>query len=138
MNPFRRIIADILIPMILVSVLLGGCTSLTTTPGTSPTQFLYPGDEARLFVKDIEQLFVAIDEDIYEEFRKVIDIKDAYGMAELFQAGKIFEVNNSRVLLIERGTTFAVTTRWKVRVLEGPAVGQAGWVHHSWIKSFPD
>ena len=79
-------------------------------------------------------MLVAIDEDIYKESQSVIDTKDAYGMLEYYQAGKVFVVDNdTRVLLIERGTTFAVTTRWKVRVLEGPNLGRAGWVHHSWV-----
>ena len=120
--------------LFLVLALLSGCTVSEKTPRPSPTPFLRPGEEVRLYVRDIENLFVAIDENIYKEFRKVIDIKDGYGMLEMFQAGNIFEVDNDiRVLLIERGTTFAVTTRWKVRVLEGPNLGRAGWVHHSWI-----
>ena len=123
--------------LLLLAVLLSnGCTNSVQSPRPSPTSFFNPGGEASLFLRDIEKLFVAIDEDTYSEFRKVIDVKDAYGMAEMFKAGKIFEVkNNTRVLLIERGTTFGVTTRWKARVLEGPAAGQAGWVHHSWISA---
>ena len=120
--------------LFLAFALLNGCAVSENSPRPSPASLLNPGVEARLVIGNIEQLYVAIDEDIYDEFRNVIQIKDGYGMLELFQAGKIFEVDNDiRVLLIERGTTFTVTTSWKVRVLEGSNLGKAGWVHHSWI-----
>ena len=133
-NDIVIVAVKITLLMFPVFALLSGCTVPENSPQPSPTPSLNPGEEARLVVSNVDRLYVANDEDLYDEFRKAIDIKDAYGMLELFQRGKIFEADNDiKVLLLERGTTLWVTTRWKIRVLEGTNLGKAGWVHHSWI-----
>lgn len=130
----RKPIPKVFTLLLVVSVLLAGCTTSVQSPKPSPTPFLHPGDEARLFIGDVETLLVAIDKDAYDEFREALKVKDNLGVLELVQVDKLLMVDSyTKVLLIERGTTFGTTTSWRVRVLEGSNRGRAGWVHHSWI-----
>ena len=130
----RKPIPRIFTLLLLVTVLLTGCTTTVQPPKPSPTPFLRSGDEARLILGDVETFFIAIDKDVYDEFRKAANVKDTLGMLELVQDDKLFMVDsNTKVLLLERGTTFWTTTSWRVRVLEGSSRGRAGWLHKSYI-----
>jgi hypothetical protein len=73
---------------------------------------------------------VAVDETSFDALVKSSVKGDSYGVAELVAAGKVFGVDGPvRVLLLD--STF---TKCKVRILEGPQTGRAGWVPTEWVK----
>ena len=120
----------------LIAVLSIACSTSAQSPEPSPTPFLRAGDEARLFFGNTDKLVLTTDKQAFDALWKAREINDTYGMLELINAGKVFEIDNSiKVLLLERGTTFGVTTRWKVRVREGTNTGKAGWAPKSWVDS---
>ena len=119
--------------LLLTLAVLGACGP--TTPPPTPTPFLHPGDEGTLYVEGLETFFIAVDEAAYDELLDAIAIDDVLGAEQMLLRGNIFPVdNNTRVLLLARGPVFTFSPRMRIRVLEGPATGRAGWVHVSWVK----
>ena len=63
-----------------------------------------------------------------------LTVKDKYGFIELVESGKVFSVpNNTRVLVLDYGGGFLDSTKSKIRILEGPWTGTAGWVPEEWV-----
>jgi hypothetical protein len=78
---------------------------------------------------------VATDEAGFDAYMKVIASNDVqYGVTELYQKGKLFQVeNNVKVKILDK----KFLGKAKVRILEGKMKGSIGWVAIEWIKDQP-
>jgi len=100
----------------------------------APTVAPNVGDGSYLRLPDSDaEVVLAVDLDAFDEFVKASVATDKYGIAELMLAGRIFSVaSGTRVLVIE-----TKLFKNRVRIVEGPETGQAGWVPFEWVCSEP-
>lgn len=117
----------------------------TVEPTAPPTAIPVPtstpwapqiGEEARLVIDDPSALIgVAISEQAYKNFHKAIAAKDDIGIREMQIVGLLFGVESgTRVLVIDSAGGFFEDLRYRVRILEGKQITQAGWVEGSLLQ----
>lgn len=74
-------------------------------------------------------VFAAVDDPSWDAMWKAINARDQAGLAELMMRGKVFTMKpGTRVLVLENA--FASV---KVRALDGPSVGKAGWIPYEYL-----
>jgi hypothetical protein len=87
------------------------------------------GTQAKLHAPNSKPIPIALDEKTLSDAIKAARAKDEYATQEMLGAGKIFTVSdNTKVLIIDSNLGVS-----KVRVLEGPYSGKAGWVIVEWV-----
>lgn len=91
--------------------------------------------ETAYIVTSMNYPHVAVDEAGFDGYMKAIASNDVqYGVTELYQKGKLFQVeNNVKVTILDK----KFLGRVKVRILEGKKKGSSGWVAAEWIKNQP-
>lgn len=91
--------------------------------------------ETAYIVTSMNYPHVAVDEAGFDAYMKAIVSNDVqYGITELYQKGKLFQVeNNVKVTILDKKLLGKV----KVRILEGKKKGSSGWVAAEWIKDQP-
>jgi hypothetical protein len=100
-------------------------------PAIPPTPSLHIGDEAILSLPGAQAIFLASaeDEEAYDELIDAENASDIEGIARMMARGRAFRVpNGTRVKVI--GSSFSSR---KVRILEGPYLGEAGWVQADFV-----
>jgi hypothetical protein len=103
----------------LLVVLLVGMTACSSVP-TRPAA----GQEIRLSAKEGNEWYLADDAFSQDAYAKALAAKDTIGIQDLIRRERIFPVaNGTRLLVLEQGWT-----AMRVRVLEGPQYGKAGWI----------
>lgn len=129
----------------LISMLGGNkntnTTSTTPSNSTTPvnqksdTVSLQVGEEGILKPSDLNSVYLAVDEQAYDELSKALLATDTQGVADLLIKGKIFEASGGSKVLVIDSKTFSR----KVRILEEvsnsntKAVGEAGWIPYEWV-----
>jgi hypothetical protein len=99
----------------------------TTASQSSPSDI---GSESILQAGNLEEIYLTIDKESFDEWSKVAAAKDHIGMLELLSAGKMFIVPaGTKVLVID--SSWAIR---EVRILEGDAFGRTGWLPYEWLK----
>jgi hypothetical protein len=87
------------------------------------------GEQGRI-ASGAERVIAGVDVAAFDQVVKSQQAHDEAGVTALILSGRAFFVEEgTRVLVIDRSTTLR-----KVRTLEGPAVGRAGWVPAEWVK----
>lgn len=113
--------------VIIIGVVIGTCLAGQPEPSPEPSDV---GSEATIQVPNLEVVYLAIDEQAFDEWTKACVAEDYIGMAQLQASGKVFTVpNGTKVLVID--SSFASI---EVRILEGDAIGRSGWIPYEWVK----
>ncbi len=117
---------SLLVVLLLLAVLTLACSDSGSGSSSSSSQADI-GDEVRLHRgSQLDQVFVAVDRDAYDELVEVALSRDEIGGNILLASGRVFLVDDgSKVLVVDRDPYIV-----KVRILEGPYYGRSGWVVH--------
>lgn len=76
-----------------------------------------------------ESTFIPYTESTLDDFCEVVRIRDEYGLQEILNSDRgFFVASGIRVLVID--STFG---KRKIRILEGPNAGSAGWILMEWV-----
>jgi len=88
------------------------------------------GSESIISVPGLNEVYIAVDKEVFDEWIKACNAKDYIGVAQMEALGKLFVVSNgTKVLVIDRHTFSR-----EVRILEGNATGKSGWLPYEWLK----
>lgn len=94
----------------------------------------YSKHEAMIFAEGIESIFVATNEEYFDELIKASKSDDSYTLILiLVGTGNVFSVpNNTRVKVLS--TEYAKIKASRVRILEGHFSGRVVWVPYKWVR----
>lgn len=119
----RRTVLGVLIAGALLAVFLAVVGEDTSPPSVNV------GEEGRI-ASGAKTVLAATDDATFDQIVKSQEARDQAGLTVLILSGKAFFIDEgTRVLVIDRSTL-----RRKVRTLEGPAVGRAGWIPAEWVR----
>jgi zinc-ribbon domain len=125
-NPVGRAVGIILaVGLVFGLFALGRAGSSRSPAANSPNV----GEQGRI-ASGAKTVIAAVDDASFDQVVKSQQAHDQTGLTVLILSGKAFFIDEgTRVLVIDRSTF-----RRKVRTLEGPAVGRAGWIPAEWVK----
>ena len=87
------------------------------------------GEQGRI-ASGAQRVIVGVDDAAFDQIVKSQQAHDEAGLTALVLSGRAFFIDEgTRVLVIDRSTTLR-----KVRTLEGPAAGRAGWIPAEWVR----
>ena len=109
--------------VLLISYLMGlGGSSTPSTVGV--------GGDGILRMDGSGAILLAIDPASYDALVSASVARDSMGVTQLITAGRVFQCpQGTRVRVIDRAMY-----RRKVRIMNGPQTGLAGWVSSDWVK----
>jgi len=88
------------------------------------------GGEGVVLIEGGYPVVLGVTEADLDAFTKASVAGDKAGVRELYLAGRIIDTpSNTRVKVIDRSTF-----RRKVRLMDGPRAGRAGWVPYEWVQ----
>jgi hypothetical protein len=125
-------IAKVLIFFLVVSLfLVSGCTesdgSIESSPSTDNNVAI--GEQGILFVDDLDEILVAVDEDALNDLTDASVAQDSIGYEKVYLEGRAFFVDSgTQVQVID----VSWATR-EVRILSGSHNGESGWVPYEWV-----
>jgi len=111
--------------IVLLAVVVGACSLML--PKASPTSMIGIGDQGHLRSTSTATVAVGTSSEVLEAAVQAAARKDTIGFRQIMFGSQVVWVNNgTRVQVIEFGPAFGDMR--KVRILDGPRAGQAGWV----------
>ncbi len=125
-------VAAVMVLVIIVSVAIAQSigSGKSHTPSSGSVASMSVGSEGRLYVDETSVVPLAVDEQAYDELTKAMAARDYYGIDELVSSGRVLHLPpNTRVLVLEIGLF-----KKRVRILEGPSAGNAGYVAQGWVR----
>lgn len=103
---------------------------LVVSLGSSSTPSLGVGDRGVLRLDGQGSILLAVDAPTFDALVKACTARDEIGLAAMLIGGSVFECDQgTQVLIIDRGMY-----RRRVRLLDGPQAGAAGWVPVEWVR----
>ena len=107
--------------ILVVAVVSQSGAPKSTAPGV--------GEEGRI-ASGAKTVIAAVDDASFDAVMKGQEAHDQTGLMAVIFSGRAFFIDEgTRVLVIDRSTF-----RRKVRTLEGPAAGRAGWIPAEWVR----
>jgi len=100
-------------------------------PESAETKAQALGGEGVVRIEGGHPVVLGVTETDLDAFTKVSVAGDKAGVAELYLAGRIIDTpSGTKVRVIDRSTF-----KRKVRLMDGPRAGQAGWVPYEWVQA---
>ncbi|MCK5320257.1 hypothetical protein KAJ61_02610 [Candidatus Parcubacteria bacterium] len=103
-------------------------------------EIIYIGDEA-IIKNGAELVLLGRTKDDFSELQKISLAKDTFGLAQMMEAERIFEVKSgTKIKLLDSETSLLDynSDKRQVRILEGPQIGKSGWVNYDFVKNATD
>ena len=124
----KRMKVAILVFLILVLFSLVSSEESRRNEGSANSEApsrAFTGEEGRL----IADAYLAVDDAAWDALSKVAAAKDALAFLEWVASGRVFLLTEgTRILVVESGFLSI-----RVRALEGPNAGRAGWVESEFV-----
>ncbi|PIR14045.1 hypothetical protein COV49_00195 [Candidatus Falkowbacteria bacterium CG11_big_fil_rev_8_21_14_0_20_39_10] len=126
--------------LVLCILILSGCTTQeipeSSYPNKAESKIIYIGDEA-IITNGTELVLLGRTKDDFAELQKISLAQDTFGLAQMMEVGKIFEVKSgTKVKLLDSETSLFDynSDKRQVRILEGLQMGKSGWVNYDFVK----
>lgn len=124
----------VVIGLLVVGILVVGAVNLSEEQGGSSEadggESPFIGEEGVLWLDKSMVVPIAVSEPAYEELTELMTAGDNYGIRQLVDAGFVHEIERGTGILLLDISMF----KKRVRVLEGPYAGEAGWTPYTWVR----
>lgn len=112
----------------LVGIFITGSNQASSGNSSGASGSVSIGESGHLSVGN-STVFVAVDEEAFDELVDAAVAKDEYGFQDLMLSGRVFAVSDgTSVRVLDLGLF-----KTRVRILEGPMEGESGWVPSEWV-----
>ncbi|MCK5061954.1 hypothetical protein KAR28_05425 [Candidatus Parcubacteria bacterium] len=101
------------------------------------SEVIYTGDEV-IIDNETEFVLLGRTKDDFAELQKISLAQDTFGLAQMMEAGRIFEVKRgTKAKLLDSETNLFDynSDKRQVRILEGLQIGKSGWVNYDFVKN---